>query len=183
MAMNHKSNQGGTLRPLAHIGAGRFEKNIKGVTSLFDSMGMVLLVVLMFLGTADVIGRYLFNKPIIGTLEVSQVLLGSIAMLGLAGTQVVKGHVNVDFLLRQFPHRARAMVSFSTTCIASIVFALISWRALIIARVYHEAPRLIYTINWPLAPFQLLVSLGAAMLCLVLIIDLINYIAEMKGGT
>ena len=163
-------------------GVSTFQKTIKGITTVLNSSGMVLLAILMLLGTADVIGRYFFNSPIIGTREIGELILGSMTMLGWAGTQLVKGHIKVDLFLVHFSRRAQAITRFTTTSVALVLFGLISWQAVLTARLYHEGGRLIYTINWPLAPFQILVSLGAVVLCLVFILDLIHYAAEMKGG-
>lgn len=158
-----------------------FERSIKGITSVLSYIGVVLLAVLMFLGTADVFGRYVFTKPIIGTREIGEVILGSMVMLGWGSTQFVKGHVNVELFLVRFSPRGRAIANFVTTFMAFVLFALITWQAVLTARLYHEGGRLVYTIHWPLAPFQLLVSLGALVLCLVFILDMMKYVVQMKG--
>ena len=47
---------------------------------------------MMLLGTADVTGRYIFNKPILGTAEIFGILLPAIVLLGLAYTQEAQAH-------------------------------------------------------------------------------------------
>lgn len=132
-------------------------------------------------GTTDVLGRYLFNKPIIGTVERGEVILAAIVFLGLGYTQLVKGHVNVELLLSRFPPRAQAITNFATTFVGLVIFILIAWQAALIAKMYHEVGRLIYVIDWPLAPCQLLITIGASVLCLVFIMQMIQYLLQAKG--
>lgn len=164
------------------------EKGITNASNVLNVIGMVLLFVLMVQGAADVIGRYLgeyifgVSKPIMGTMERSQVFLALMVVLGWGYTQMVRGHVTVEFFLRRFPPRVRARTNFATTFLVLVLFSLIVWQAVITAKLYHEAGRLIFTIHWPLAPFQLFVSLGALVLCLVLIMDMVRSFYQMKGG-
>ena len=141
-----------------------------------------MLFVLMLQGAADVIGRYIFNRPIIGTMERGQVLLALMVFLGWGYTQIVKGHVNVEFFLFRVSPRARAAANFATTFLVLIFFSLIVWRGVITAQLYHEWGRLIYVIHWPMAPFQLFVPFGALVLCLVLIMELVQLFLQIKRG-
>ena len=63
-----------------------------------------------------------------------------------------------------------------------VFFLLIAWQAIMSAKLYHEGGRLIYVIHWPLAPFQFVVTLGALVLCLVLIMEMVRSFYQMKGG-
>jgi len=158
------------------------EKGIRNTSNILNIIAVVLLFVLMMQGAADVIGRYLFNKPIIGTMERGQVFLALMVVLGWGYTHIVRAHINVQLFLDRFPPRAQAITSFATTFLALILFSLIVWQGVMTAKLYNEAGRLIYVIHWPLAPFQFFVSLGALVLCLVLIVDMIHLALQMKGG-
>jgi TRAP-type C4-dicarboxylate transport system permease small subunit len=156
------------------------EKGIKKVTNIVNSIAVVMLFILMVQGGADVIGRYLFDKPIIGTMERGQVLLGLMVLLSWGYTQIEKGHVSVDFFIAQFSARTRAMIHFCTTFMVVVFFSLIVWQGLVVAKQYHEGGRIIYVIHWPLALFQLCVPVSAFFLCLVLIMEMIQSFYEMK---
>jgi TRAP-type C4-dicarboxylate transport system permease small subunit len=159
-----------------------FEKGIRNTSNILSVIAAVLLFVLMSLGACDVIGRYVFNKPITGTQEMGQVFLALMVFLGWGYTQIAKAHVNVDLFLRRFPPRARAIINLATTFLALVLFSLIVWQGVITAKLYHDAGRLIYTVLWPLAPFQLFVSLGALVLCLVFIMEMVQFFLQMKRG-
>ena len=157
-------------------------KGIANVSSFLNYIAMGLLFILMLQGVADVVGRYLFNKPIIGTMERGEVLLALMVFLGWGYTQIVKGHVSLDFFVAQLSPRVLAIVNFATTFLVLVLFILIIWQGVITAQLYHEGDRLIYVIHWPLAPFQLVVPLSAFVLCLVLIMEMIQLFFQIKRG-
>jgi len=160
--------------------AGGFEKGIKKMSNVLMYVGTSMLLIMMLLGTADVVGRYLFNSPIIGTIEIFEILLPIISLLGLAYTQKEKGHIRVDLLYSRFPHRPQAVIGLGITIWSIILFILIAWQGTMTAISYWEQDRLISNIHVPIYLIQLLVPLGAVALCLVLVIDLIYFVIDIR---
>ena len=158
------------------------EKGISSASNILNLIGVALLCILMLQGAADVIGRYVFNRPLIGTMERAEVLLALMVFLAWGHTQLAKAHVGVTFFVSRLQHRARSLVNIITTLLALVLFGLIMWQGAVIAKAYHEGGRLIYVIHWPLAPFQLVVSLGALVVCLVLIMQMVQFYLQMKGA-
>ncbi len=92
-----------------------FEKIINNINGIFNTIAAVMLFLLMVQGTADVVGRYLFNSPISGTMERGQVLLALMVFLSWGYTQIKKGHVSVELFILKFPPRVRAVTNLATT--------------------------------------------------------------------
>jgi TRAP-type C4-dicarboxylate transport system permease small subunit len=61
-----------------------------------------------------------------------------------------------------------------------VLFSLIVWQSIKVAIKLWETDRLVSIIMIPLAPFQLMVSLGAFVLCLQFIIEIIQLIQAIK---
>ena len=61
------------------------------------------LFALMLLTTADVVGRYFFNLPILGTVELTQQMLAAVVFLSLPVACWREEHVSVDLLDAVFP--------------------------------------------------------------------------------
>jgi TRAP-type C4-dicarboxylate transport system permease small subunit len=156
------------------------EKTIRNTGNILCAIGMGMLLVLMLLGAGDVIGRYLFNKPVTGTMEVSSILLAGIVFFGWAYTQAVGGHVKVEIFFSRFPPLVQTAVSLLTLFISLILFSLITWQGARMAMIYWKAGRLIDVIYVPIAPFQLFVSLGALVLCLELAIQLLHLLPQVR---
>lgn len=141
-----------------------------------------LLLVMLLLGTADVIGRYVFNNPISGTAEIFEILLPGIVLLSWAYIQREKSHITVDIIFNRFPPRFKAIVALLITTLAMVIAVLIVWQGIDQAVLCFQMGRVIRNINVPIYLPQLLVPIGAFTLFLALIIDFYTYIKEIKKG-
>jgi len=129
----------------------------------------------------DVIGRYLFNKPLVGTWETSEVWLALLVFFGWGYTQFMKGHVTVEVIVARLSLRTRAILNVVTSFLALVIFILVVWQAAVYAMRTLERGMVIAVINWPLGPFQFFVCLGALVLCLVLILQIIQSLLIVKS--
>ena len=141
-----------------------------------------LLLFMMGLGTVDVIGRYLFNNPILGTLEVFEILLPAIVLLGLGYTQEKRGHVTMELLVTQLSPRTKTILEIATNGCALIISVLILWRGWILTILYWRMGRTIPTLDVPMFLPQLFVPLGALVLSLVLMVQMLENIIQLKKG-
>jgi len=158
------------------------EKGAVSICSVLSVIGAGMLFMLMLQGAADVAGRYLFNRPIMGTMERGQVLLAMMVFLSWGYTYVMKGHVTVDVLISRLPQRVQIMSKFAAAFLSLIFCILIVWRSAVKGLEYLQTGELVYIIHWPVAPFALVAPIGALMLCIVLISEIIQSSRQMKGG-
>lgn len=70
-----------------------------------EGMAGATLFVLMLLTTADVTGRYFFNSPILGAVELTQLMLATVIFLALPIVGWREEHVSIDLLDSIFPRR------------------------------------------------------------------------------
>ena len=159
-----------------------YERLIKNTTNIFNSVAAILLLILMLQGSADVIGRYAFNKPLVGTWETSEVWLALLVFFGWGYTQFMKGHVTVEVIVVHLSVKTRTILNVVTSFIALIVFILVVWQAAVYAMRTLDQGMVIAVINWPLGPFQFFVCLGALLLCLVFILQIIQSLLIIKSG-
>jgi TRAP-type C4-dicarboxylate transport system permease small subunit len=142
----------------------------------------VALIAMMLLTVADVIGRYLFSKPIKGTYELVGFLLVGAGALGLGYTQVKKGHIRVDFLLQRFPEKVQGIVTVIANFLGFAAFSLLCWRCALYAQYYISATgNATDTLHIPLFPFVVVLAVGTGMLALVLLFDLVHSIIQVKS--
>jgi len=158
------------------------EKYIRYVEKIFIGIGGVLFMLMMFLGASDVIGRYFFNKPIQGTLEASEIMMGGIILLGWAYTMQVNGHVKVDLIVNHYKPRAQIITNLGTLILGLILFILIFWQSLILAIRYVNEHRVFQVLPGPAGPYHYFVPIGALFLCLELIIQIIQDIRKLRKG-
>lgn len=162
--------------------AGAIEKGIRFVENGLNIIAGLMLLGMMFLGACDVIGRYLFNSPITGALEISTILMGGMVFLAWSYTQANRAHVTVDIFFVLYPPRVRAILNFVMMFLSLILFTFIVWQSTAIALSDWQGGKLVRLILIPVAPFKLMVSLGGLFICLEFIIQMIRLIPEMLAG-
>src|SRR5436309_8236212 len=70
----------------------------------------ILLFCLMALTTADVIGRYLFNSPLRGAFEITELMLLALIFAGLPLASRADEHVCLDFIDRPLGARGQKLL-------------------------------------------------------------------------
>jgi TRAP-type transport system small permease protein len=155
-------------------GFSKFEKVIRYVENILNNICMVMLLVMALLGAADVIGRYVFNHPIAGTLEISRLMMGGVIFLAWAYVLSEKGHVTVDILFNHFSPRLQAILNFIMLPLSFVIFAVIAWRNVLIALSNWHSGEKLLIIDIPVAPLKILVIVGAILFCLECIIQMVR---------
>jgi TRAP-type C4-dicarboxylate transport system permease small subunit len=154
-------------------------------SELFSStlayLGAVSLFIMMCLTVADVLGRYVFNKPITGTFELTELMVLILIFSFLANAQANKAHVTVDLILSRFPKTFRVYIELFNHIMSLALMILITWigalRALELKEVAEASPNL----GIPTYPFAFFLVLGCIVMCIEYIRDLICAVQREKG--
>lgn len=158
----------------------KLDKGIRYIENVLLVICGVVFMALIFLGTADVAGRYLFDHPLLGSQELSQVMMGAIVLLGWAYTQKEDGHIKVDLFLNMFPPRVQRVLNLVMAFLALIFFAAVAVQSYSIA--LSNLERRFLVIDFPSGPFYFLVPVGAFLLCLEFIVRIFYLVAEIRRG-
>ena len=86
-----------------------------------------VIVGLMVYTVADVILRYIFNRPFSGSIEVTEFAMSAIVFLGIAWCGWLGGHVAVDILERPLENPRLRFVPVILTFISGVLFLAIAW--------------------------------------------------------
>ena len=148
------------------------ERTIRFVATI----GMVFVLPLMLITTADVVGRGFFNKPIAGTFELSEYMLAVIILLGAAYTQQVKGHVAVDFLTSKFSNKTQALCQTLVLFLSLFIVTILVWQGFMLG---IEEKGVTDQLRVPRAPFKMLVGIGGCLVWLQLFFDFIDSITKV----
>lgn len=94
----------------------------------FMILGGVLVFSLMLLIACDVAGRYFFNKPITGTLEISQNVMVLLVFSSIPYYQLTHGHMTITMLTERVPPKVRFWLSVVANFITAGTCALLAWQ-------------------------------------------------------
>ncbi len=135
----------------------------------------------MFMTAADVSLRYLFNKPIFGSYELSEFMMGFVVAATVAYAALQKAHVNVDLFTSRLPQKIQDGLSVFTNLLTFAFFTAISWRTVyhsqVIFRAMDESPALAL----PIYPFVIITAIGFSLLSIAYLIILLESIAKVSG--
>jgi len=155
----------------------RISKNL--AEKLFWVAGAAIIA-MMLLTCADVVLRYL-RKPIPGTYELV-CFLGAVAVaFAMAHTSVEKGHVSVSYIVQLFPQRIQKIIESITGCFGLFLFVLIAWQSASYANELRLSGEVSLTLELPFYPFVYGIGFSAAVVCLILLSDLLNTVVKIFG--
>ncbi|HKQ29561.1 MAG TPA: TRAP transporter small permease [Burkholderiales bacterium] len=90
-----------------------------------------LLLCLMLITFVDVVARYLFNRPIRGAFELTELTLLVLIFAGLPLVSHADEHVTMDFVDRMLPQRAVPILIRLIHALVAAVFFFLTWQVLI----------------------------------------------------
>ena len=158
------------------------EISINVINNILMHVCMSMLFILMLLGAADVIARYLFNKPIIGILEISECLLPAIVLLAAAGTLSAEEHVTVDLLHKRFSPRMQARIGFLISLLLLCLFAIATWQGINTMLLNMKLHRTVPNLGFPIFIPQVFAPIGTFALCLVLVVQMLKHLIKIGKG-
>jgi TRAP-type C4-dicarboxylate transport system permease small subunit len=146
---------------------------------VLHSLGVGVLALMMFLTAADVILRYVFNRPIVGAFDLTEYMMAILISFGLAYCAMMKGHVTVDLVVSRLPQRAQAIMDCVTGLLSLGLFSLISWQCFVNVKLLYASGVTSTVLLIPVFPFVGVVGIGSAMLTLILLIDFLESLSRV----
>jgi TRAP-type C4-dicarboxylate transport system permease small subunit len=135
-------------------------------------VGMLLIIV------ADVLGIKIFSHPVPGGIEIVSFLAVIAIAFAVALTQVMRGHVAVDFIVEKFPRRAKLVIDAITIFFSVCLFAAMAWYSFKYAGKLKDTGEVSMTQKIPFYPFVYGMAVCFVVTFLVLVRDLVKSIAK-----
>ncbi len=152
------------------------------VSSVLAVFGAIALFGMMLLTLADVVGRYVFNSPVLGAFEITEFLVLILIFSFLAYTQAQKTHVSVDLIFNCLPRKARTVVDIFNHAVCFLFMILITWMSALNALDLKEVGENSPNLTIPDYPFAFFLVLGCAVTSFEFLRDLIGLFANLKEG-
>jgi len=137
------------------------------------AMAIFLLMVLFTF--TDVILRYLFNRPIAASVELTSMMMVIVVFFAVAYTQLSKAHVAMDLITGRLRRKPQLVLEGFANLMSVALFALVIWRLILNG---ISSPQLTVVLGIPFKPFILIAAFGCTLLILMLIRDSLQNIFE-----
>jgi TRAP-type C4-dicarboxylate transport system permease small subunit len=162
------------------VAVDRFFRRIEDYLNLAS---VFIIMFLMFFATAEIIGRYFFNHPIHGHVEIVELIMAGVVFFGVAYTERTGGHVRMElFVTKVLKGRGYHLAEFITTTAAFVTFMFIvyyttksSWDAYQFGDTTPNA----FIQTWP---SKFAIPLGSLFLCIRFFIEMIQHLAQVIVG-
>lgn len=126
----------------------------------------------------DVVARY-FRHPTPGSNDIVQVLALIAVPLTMSYTLFQKRHPSTTFFVDKFPRRAQEYLSVITTLLSLVIFVFLVWNSISLAGRLFDHHDGTMTLGIPLYPLVYCLTLGSALMCLVLIIHFLEALQKV----
>lgn len=157
----------------------RFETIQASTERVLNLVSSLFVGAIMFFVTAEVLGRYLFNSPILGHYEITELTMPFIVFLGMGYTQANRGHIRMEFLVLRIKGRWHHITEFVTILLGLAIYAIITYYSLGHALMMMEIGDITTTCQFPTWPSRMMIALGSFVLCF----RFIRQLSEHMGGT
>ena len=156
----------------------RLEKFTNSFSKWLNWVAGMGLVGMLGLIIADIIGIKLFKNPIPGAIEIIAFLGVVVTAFAIAYTQILRGHIRVEFVVMRFPMRVQAVIHAFVCLLGVVLFALLAWRSYEFGRVLQVTGEVSMTQRIPFYPFVHALAFCCIPVCLVLLVELIKSVVK-----
>jgi TRAP-type C4-dicarboxylate transport system permease small subunit len=135
------------------------------------------LVGMMGLTCADIVLR-MFRRPILGTYEIVGFLGAVVAGFAMAQTTIERGHVAVQIVVTKFSPRVQETIFLITHFLSLLLFAVLAYECVRYGNDFRVSGEVSMVIKLPFYYVVYGIALSAAIVCLVLIVDILMVVTR-----
>jgi len=160
------------------IGIIRILERFNYVTRGLNIVGLVILFLWACLTFVDVLLRYLFDRPMPGSIDIGEIAMVVVVFCGVAYTQLHKTHIRVDLMTGRLSPRAAIAVDAAIYILCAAVVAVLMWWGITNTLWFAQVEEASGYLRLPLAPAAGVVAFGLFLLLIVLLQDLLKAIVK-----
>jgi TRAP-type C4-dicarboxylate transport system permease small subunit len=161
---------------------GSITQRVYNIIKSLGLIGCIFFGIMAFVVIVNVIGRFFFQRPLKGTVELVEITMIIVAFFAIPYTARERGHVRVTLVVTRFSKRVQDIVRSIGYFLSAVIIGIITYQA-IVETIYYmrhlkETTPILFI---PLAPFRLIMALGCFMLCIQLLLDTVRPTQNAEG--
>ena len=162
----------------------KIERFIHGMSKSFALVSVLFLFLMMIFIAVDVVGRYVFNMPIPGSIDFVTVMMVIVVFPAFGYLTSQDGHVRTDILFDALPIRWKGIFDIVNSLFSLFLVICITWQLGARAWTIIENPPGISTsyFQWPHLPFIILAAVGMGLMTLEMIIWFLHSVKKAAGA-
>ena len=138
----------------------------------------VILFAMMCLTVADILMRKFLNHPILGIVELTELMMVVIVFFTLGFTEMKDAHIKVDVFTNKLKRPTRALLDVVTQFLACLLFAFMTVSVLGHAISMQRVGEVTQDLWIPKYPFLYLTALGCAVLSIAVFLRFLEFLSD-----
>ena len=172
-----------TARYLVHL----ISKGFDSMTNVLNWIGYISLTGLVLLTSVDVIGRYFFNSPLLGAVEMTEFSMAILAGFAMLYTTTRRMHISVDLFFVRFSKPVQMIIDSFGSFLGFAIWGIVAWQVYALGMHMFRKEEVSNLLGVPVAPFQFTLALGLALHGLTLLFQGIRPLVtkeseKLEGG-
>lgn len=156
-------------------------KSVQTVSKGLHYVAQITLSLMMFMITFDVLARWLFKKPITGSVDFTSLSLLVVIFLNVSYTHLKKRHITIDFFVDLFSKKTQLIIESVVNFIIALFMAVLSLSLLSYAGRLFSSNTVTPDLRFPMYMFAILAGIGTVTFVLVAIVHIINDLKKVRG--
>ena len=159
----------------------KFRDIVFKVDDAFVKVSLVCIALNMVLVTVSVVGRVLFNSPILGASDVVAFSFGLSCVFAFCITEKHKNHINIDLLMTILPVKGKLVnhaIMGTLNLITLAIIAVIFFRY--IGNTYNNSMSS-WVVHIPYYPFVAAAAIGMVLFFFTALANFLNAFDEIKN--
>jgi TRAP-type C4-dicarboxylate transport system permease small subunit len=154
------------------------ERFTRRLSSWFEWIGLVGLLLMMAITCIDVVGAKIFLWRLLGAIDI--VMLSQIVAIAFAASMalILGRHIQVEFFITRLPRRAQAVINSVVFLLGLGLFIVIVWRLFVLGYSFQTAGESSMTIYIPYYPFAYGIALASIPVCLIFLVEFVKSLTK-----
>lgn len=158
-----------------------FERIISLLTKFCDKIAQAGVFAMLLLVVGNILGRKVW-KPIFGAFDYICFIGVILVAFSIPYCAMQRGHIQVELLVARLPGRVQGIIGSITNILSLGIFSLVTCQCMVFANDMRRAGELSMTSVTPFYPYIYAIAFGCALLCIVILIDLIKSLIKVVRG-
>lgn len=142
-------------------------------------VAQIIILVMMFIVTIDVFGRFFFNQPLKGTVEITELGLALVVFFGLSYTHIAKEHITIDFIVDKFSEKIQLVINSAINLLIGTLMGLVAWQLWENSQRLLNAKAVTGDLGIPVYIFVILAAIGTVVFAFTAILNVIVSIQKV----
>jgi TRAP-type C4-dicarboxylate transport system permease small subunit len=158
-----------------------FDRFIHLLTKFCDRIAQAGVFAMLLLLVGNILGRKVW-KPIYGTFDFVSFINTILVAFAIPYCALKGGHTQVEMVVERFSQRVQGIIGGIVGILGLGIFSLITWQCVVFAIDMKRSGELSMTALVPFYPYVYGIAFGCALLCLVILADLIKSAVKAVEG-